>query len=343
MSRQDSERALPGAEGYTIIGTRPPRVDAPDKVSGRAIYAPDVVLPRMAHGRVLRSPHAHARIRSIDTRRAASLPGVYAVVTGQDLGAGEDRTARVGESSLDFRYFCDNNLASDKVLYQGHAVAAVAASSPHIAEDALHLITVDYTVLQPVLDVLDAMRPNAPLLHDDLYTESLAGKSARPSNVASHFQEIKGDPAQGFAVADVVVEREFRTAMVHQGYLEPHAATADWSPDGYLTLYTTTQGLWDARSQVAGPLGLADSQVRVIGTEVGGAFGGKNIQYVDIVAALLARKAGRPVRVVMSRAEVLMASGPASGTVIRVKAGARKDGKLTAVKIELFYEAGAYP
>ncbi len=243
---------------FTIIGTRPPRVDAPDKVAGRAVYGTDVRLPRMAYGKVLRSPHAHARIRAIDTSRAEALPGVYAVVTGRDLGEGEDRTQRVGETSVNFKYLCDNNLASDKVLYHGHAVAAVAASSPHIAEDALRLIDVDYEVLPPVLDVLDAMRPDAPLLHEGMITESLAGASERPSNVASHERELKGDPAQGFAEADVIVEREFRTATVHQGYLEPHAATASWSPDGYLTLYATTnypQPTWYHRLELYGTEG----------------------------------------------------------------------------------------
>jgi xanthine dehydrogenase molybdenum-binding subunit len=191
--------------------------------------------------------------------------------------------------------------------------------------------------------VLQAMSADAPLLHETLFTASLAGAAARPSNVASHFQQLVGDPAQGFAQAEVVVERELRTATVHQGYIEPHATTASWTPDGHLTLYTTTQGTFDARSQVAGPLGLPEAQVRVIATEVGGAFGGKNTQYVDVAAALLARKAGRPVKVVMSRAEVLLGSGPSSGTLTRLKVGARRDGRLTAARIELFYEAGAYP
>ena len=343
MSHQGIPRAIRGTKRYTVIGTRPPRVDAPDKVTGRAIYGPDVVLPRMAYGKILRSPYAHARIRSIDTSQAEALPGVYAVVTARDLGQTTDRTAQVGESSVSFKFLCDNNLASDKVLYVGHAVAAVAASSPHIAEDALKLIKVDYEPLPPVTDVLEAMREDAPLLHEGMYTESLAGPSEKPSNIASYFQYLKGDPAQGFAEADVILEREFRTATVHQGYLEPHAATAVWSPDGFLTLYTTTQGSFDARAQVAEPLGCPLSKIRVIPTEVGGAFGGKNISYVDVAAALLARKAGRPVKITMSRAEVFLATGPTSGSVIRLKIGAKRDGRLTAAKAELFYEAGAYP
>ena len=343
MSRKNTVRATQGAEGYTVVGTRPPRVDAPDKVAGHAIYGPDVALPRMAYGKILRSPHAHARIRSIDTRQAEAMPGVYAVVTAKDLSEVADRIGRVGESSVNFKFLCDNNLASDKVLYMGHAVAAVAASSPHVAEDALKLIKVDYEPLPPVTDVLEATREGAPLLHEGMLTKSLGGLGERPSNIASHIQHLKGDPAQGFAEAEVIVEREFRTATVHQGYLEPHAATADWSPDGFLTLYTTTQGSFDARAQVAEPLDCPLSKIRVIPTEVGGAFGGKNISYVDVAAALLARKAGRPVKVTMSRAEVLLASGPTSGSVMHLKIGAKRDGRLTAAKAELFYEAGAYP
>ncbi len=330
-------------EAYTIIGTRPPRVDAPDKTAGRALYGPDIRLPRMAYGKILRSPHAHARIRSIDTHRAQALPGVYAVVTARDMRQVADREGRVGEVNINFKFLCDNNLASDKVLYVGHAVAAVAASSPHIAEEACQLIDVDYEVLPPVMDVLAATRPGAALLHEAMVTEVNEEPGNEPSNVASTFQYAKGDPATSLREADVVVEREFRTATVHQGYLEPHAATAAWSPDGSLTLYTTTQGSWDARAQVAEPLGLPEAQIRVIPTEVGGAFGGKNIHYVDVAAALLARKAGRPVRIAMSRAEVLMGSGPTSGSLMRIKAGARRDGRLTAVQAELYFEAGAYP
>jgi len=328
---------------YTIIGTRPPRFDAPDKVAGRAQYGPDISLPRMAHGKILRSPHAHARIIKIDTRRAEALPGVYAVVTAQDMRQVADREGRVGEASFNFKYLCDNNLASDKALYVGHAVAAVAAISPHIAEEACKLIEVDYEALPPVMDVFEAMREDAPLLHEGLRTDVMGEPAERPSNLAESFRFAKGDVASGFAEAEAIVEREFRTATVHQGYLEPHAATADWSPDGSLTLYTTTQGSWDARAQVAEPLGLPERQIHVIPTEVGGAFGGKNIHYVDVAAALLARAAGRPVRIAMSRAEVLLGSGPTSGTVIRLKAGARGDGRLTAVQAQLYYEAGAYP
>jgi len=331
------------SEQYTVIGTRPPRVDAPAKVTGQAVFATDVVLPGMLHGKILRSPHAHARIRRLDTRRAEALPGVRAVVTAQDLPAARDITRRLGEGAINFKFMCDNTLASDKVLYVGHAVAAVAADEPHIAEQALDLIEVEYEPLPAVVDILQAIAAEAPLLHPTLHTRSLAGVSERPSNLAAHYQAIKGNPAQGFAQADVIVEREFRTQTVHQGYLEPHASVAFWGPDGIITIYTCTQGAFAVRDAVAELLQYPQAKIVVIPTEVGGAFGGKNTSYFDVVAALLSRQAGRPVRIVMSRAEVLQATGPSSGTVIRVKVGATCDGRLTAAQAELYYEAGAYP
>jgi CO/xanthine dehydrogenase Mo-binding subunit len=275
---------------------------------------------------MVRSPHAHARILSIDASRALALPGVHAVVTAQDLPQA-----------------AENILASTKVLYVGHPVAAVAADDPQIAAHAVQLVDVEYEVLPAVVDVLEAAQPGAPLLHEDMVTRSLAGTSESPSNVASHFQHLKGDPERGFAEADVIVEREFRTATVHQGYIEPHAATALWGPDDNLTVYCTTQGSFAVRDHLAQTLDHPMSKIHVVPTEVGGAFGGKNDAYVETPAALLSRKSGRLVQMVMNRAEVFIASGPTSGTVIRVKAGATRDGRITAVQAELYYEAGAYP
>jgi xanthine dehydrogenase molybdenum-binding subunit len=338
----EREHATP-PQGHAVIGTCPPRYDAVDKVTGRALYGPDVHLPGLLYGAVLRSPYAHARIRAIDTRRAEALPGVYGVVTAKDLPGAEDVTARLGEGTVNFKYLCDNNLASDKVLYVGHAVAAVAANAPHVAERALGLIDVDYEVLPPVLGVLEAMRGDAPLLHEHMVTRSFTGAGRIPSNVASHFQHLKGDPEKGFAEADVIIEREFRTATVHQGYIEPHAATATWGADGMLTVWTTTQGAFPVRDQLAELLRYPMSKIRVVPTEVGGAFGGKATSYLEAVAALLSRKTGRPVKMVMSRSEVFLATGPTSGTVIRVKMGATRAGRITAMQAELFYEAGAYP
>jgi xanthine dehydrogenase molybdenum-binding subunit len=320
---------------FNVVGERLPRYDGADKVTGKAIFGPDVALPGMIYGFILRSPHAHAHILSIDTSRAEALPGVYAVVTAADLpGEAKDTW---------HKYARDSTLASDKVLYVGHAVAAVAARTPTLAEQAARLIEVEYDVLPAVTDVLAAMQDDAPILHNDMRTQSLAGRGDKPSNVASYFQQLKGNPARGFAEADVIVEREFHTATVHQGYIESHAAVATWSDDGALTVYTTTQGSFATRDHVAWLLDLPMSTVRVVPTEVGGAFGGKNTSYVDVVAALLAHKARRPVKVTMPRPDVFLATGPSSGTVFRVKMGAKRDGHITAAQVELFYAAGAYP
>lgn len=325
------------------VGTRPARFDGKSKVTGQALYATDINLPGMLHGRILRSPHAHAWIRAIDTSKAEALPGVFAIVTANDLPEAEDRSEKLGESTINFKFLRDNNLASDKALYVGHAIAAVAASTPHIAEEALGLIEVDYDVLPAVVDVRQAMTAEAEVLHQQIKTTSPDGDSDTPSNVANHFRHLKGDPEKGFAEADVIIEREFHTVSVHQGYLEPHAATATWGADGILTVYASTQGTFAAREQIATLLQYPMSKIKVIPTEVGGAFGGKNPTYVETPAALLSRKTSRPVRIVMSRQEVLLGTGPGPGVYIKAKVGATKDGKITAAQAELCYEAGAYP
>ncbi|MGC9349601.1 MAG: xanthine dehydrogenase family protein molybdopterin-binding subunit [Anaerolineae bacterium] len=327
-----------------VVGSSPARVDAVEKVVGRAKYSTDVSLPGLVVGKVLRSLHAHARILSVDISKAAALPGVYAVVTGDDLVSPERReelsTTEEGQDTL--RAY-SHQLAYDKVLYVGHPIAAVAARTEVIADQALELIEVEYEILPPVVDLETAMADDAPLLHPEMRTRSLAGESEAPSNIASYFEQLKGDPEQGFAEADVIVEREFRGTMVHQGYLEPHAATAVWAENGDLTIYTTTQGSFAVRDHVVRLLEMPMSKVRVVPMEVGGAFGGKNSSYVDAIAALLAREARRPVKVRMSRWETFMGTGPTPGMVIRLKMGAREDGRLTAAEATLIYEAGAYP
>jgi xanthine dehydrogenase molybdenum-binding subunit len=339
MSGQEADSAgstVPRGR-YRVVGTSPPRVDAADKVAGCALFGADINVAGALHGKVLRSPHAHARIRSLDTRRAETLPGVHAVVAAEDLPQAD------GDADRDHKYLCDNTLASDKVLHVGHAIAAVAATSSHIAEQATRLIEVNYEVLPPVLDVREAMQEGAPLLHDDLHTRSLAGLSEQPSNVASHFRYVKGDPVKGFAEADVVVEREFHTATVHQGYIELPVATALWSASGMLTVYSATAGSFGVRDQLAELLRHPLSRIRVVPTEIGGGFGGRGFNYMEPLAALLSRKAGKPVKMVMTRAEVFLATRPTSGSAIRVKMGATRDGRITAAQAELCFEAGAYP
>ncbi len=329
---------------FKVIGTRPIRPDGVDKVTGRAVYGADVRLPGMLYGKVLRSPHAHARIRSIDIAAALQMPGVRAVVTGSDLPALADSIEDLGESVVNMRYASNNILADDKVLYYGHAVAAVAADSVHIAEEALDRIVVDYEVLPHVLDGRGAMEVGAPILLPELRTNELGKRGETPTNVAEHIRHQRGDIEQGFAAAAVVIERTFQSATVHQGYIEPQNATALWNHDGHIAVWCSTQAAFSVREQLAGLLQVPVADIEVTPTEIGGGFGGKISVYLEPIAALLSRKSGcRPVKLVMTRAEVLAATGPTSGAWMRVKMGADASGRLTAAEAELVYEAGAYP
>ena len=329
------------ANGYRVIGTRPIRHDGYDKVTGRAKYGADVRMAGLLEGAILRSPHAHARIRSIDASKAQALPGVKAVMTAADLAEKDALPASRLEIMGDPEVLSENAMARDKALYKGHALAAVAAVNKHVAEEALALIEVDYEVLPYVVDVREAMKPDAPILHDHIkFGEE--GKE-QPSNIAAHNQLKKGDIDAGFKEADVIVEHEFETRPVHQGYIEPHNSTASWSEEGNLTVWTSTQGPFIVRRQVASILNIPTSRVKVVPMEIGGGFGGKVRTYVDIVAAVLARKTGHPVKIVMSRKEVFEGTGPASGTYITCKAGATRDGRITAIQARLAYGAGAFP
>jgi xanthine dehydrogenase molybdenum-binding subunit len=332
------------APQYKVIGTRPVRHDGVDKVTGRALYGNDIHLPGTLYGKFVRSPHAHAQIISIDTSEAEKYPGVTAVVTAKDLEEAEDKMQEMGEEVSNLKWLSDNILARDKVLYHGHPVAAVAAVNAHVAEEAAKLIKVEYEPLLPVLDCKEAMEADAPILHPSLRTDEMGKQGESATNVAAHMQHKRGDLEKGFAEAAVIVEREFKTAMVHQGYIEPHASTAIWRADDHVLVWTSTQGAFSIRDQVAGLLHLPVSKVRVTPTEIGGGFGGKFTAYTDVPAALLSKKSGgRPVKMAMSRIEVLQATGPTSGSYIHVKMGADKNGKITAAQTTLIYEAGAYP
>ena len=223
---------------YTVVGKRVHRHDGVDKVMGKARFGADISLPGMVHGKVLRSPHAHAIIKSIDTSKAEAHPGVLAVVTSADLAVVGDEMAELGEETYTaLKYVKDKMLASDKALFKGHPIAALAASSPHLAEELLSLIEVEYEVLPSVTNVEDAMKPDAPLLHKEMTTGGLIDEAVKGTNVAAHNQFDLGDIEKGFEAADRVLEREFRTKSVHQGYIEPQNGTAWWSPDGYLTVW----------------------------------------------------------------------------------------------------------
>ena len=326
---------------YRHVGTRPIRHDGVDKVTGRASYGADLVMPGMLHGAVLRSPHAHARIVSIDTGPAEAVPGVKAVLTGRDLPECLASVA-MGEAPLDMHDISENVLARGKVLYHGHAVAAVAATTSEIAREAAARIVVVYEPLPAVLTIEQAIAPGAALLHEGLLAGGAAPDGATSGNVAARIELRRGDVERGFAEADVVVEREFRTSMVHQGYIEPHACVARYGQDGQAVVWTTTQGPFLVREQCAAILGMDAAKIKVTPSEIGGGFGGKIVVYLEPLAIALARTANRPVQMIMTREEVFRASGPTSGTIVRMRMGAKRDGTIVAVTASIWYEGGAY-
>ena len=327
---------------YRWIGHNTIRPDGADKVMGRAAFGADFKLPNMLVGQVLRSPHPHARIVSIDLERAKALPGVKAVISNADLADFPiDTPAMAGPHDL--RFTSRNVLAREKVLYAGHAVAAVAATSARIAKQALKLIDVKYEVLPHVIDVQEAMKPDAPVLHDFIYTDGVEPKPKKASNVAKRFEFAIGDLEAGFAAADVIVEREYTTKPVHQAYIEPHAAVATIAPDGKATIWSSSQGQFMVRNVSARLAGMKISAVKAIPAEIGGGFGGKTIVYLEPLALALSKISGRPVKMVMTREDVFRATGPTSGSANTVKIGATKDGRITAAQSILRFQAGAFP
>ena len=330
------------AKTFKWVGTRPVRPDGVPKVTGRAQYGADLTMPGMLVGRILRSPHAHARIRSIDISKAAALPGVKAVVTAADLP--EHKFEYVGPERVaqNFWHMTRNIMAREKVLYEGHAVAAVAAASKAIADEALALIDVDYEVLPHVIDVDEAMKPDAPLLFEDMMTRGVEHPKA-PSNIAKRNEFKLGDVEAGFAAADEVVEMSFKTAAVHQAYIEPQGCVARFDADGQCELWSSSQGHFVVRNYTAQLLNMKVGDLRVYPAEIGGAFGGKTVVYVEPVAVTLARKSGAPVKIVMSREDVFRATGPTSGSSMTVKIGVKRDGTITAAEGLFKLQAGAFP
>ncbi len=323
---------------YKTVGTRPIRPDGVDKVTGRAKFGADIHLPGMLYGAVVRSPHAHARILAIDTSAAEALPGVKAVVTAMDL------SELTGVPIEKADYAGQQILAHDKTYYHGHAVAAVAATNRHVADEAAKLVQVDYEVLPHVLDARQAMDEDAPILHENLRTEALGRTGDTPTNIAGHVQAERGDLEAGFAQASVIVEREFHTQTVHQGYIEPSTATAIWGDENQIRIWCSTQGSHFARKQVADILQMPLSRITVTPMEIGGGFGGKNDVYLEPLAAMLSRKSGgRPVKIVMTRSDVLKATGPGAGSSISVKIGADGQGRITAAEVDMAYDAGGFP
>lgn len=324
--------------GYKWVGTRPVRPDGLDKVTGKARFGADLVLPGMLEGAVLRSPHAHARIVAIDTSAAAAMPGVHAVVTGADFPDLAANGARPDDVLMS-----KNVIARDKVLYEGHPVAAVAATTRKQAKEAAKAIEVTYELLPHVLTVDEAMADDAPILHEGMRTRGVDPAPETDSNVASRINHERGELDKGFAEADVVVERTFTTKPVHQGYIEPHAAVADANQEGRANLWCSSQGHFAMRTATATVLAWEPSRIKVTPAEIGGGFGGKTVVYLEPLATKLSTMSGRPVRLVMDRDEVFRASGPTSGTKMRVKLGVTNDGDLTAADVWMAYEAGANP
>ena len=324
--------AIENPKTYKWVGTRPIRHDGYDKVVGKARFAADLNPPGQLHAAYLRSPHAHANILSIDTSKAEAMPGVKAVVTGDDFPA-LDITDPNHDVSI-------NVLARGTVLYHGHAIAAVAATTKAEAQAAAAAIEVEYEFLPVVLGIDEAMAAGAPLANEQNY-QKFVGPSD-PSNIATHTPLERGDADAAMAAADIVIEREFDCAHVHQGYIEPHACVVDTGADGKANVWASSQGHFMVRAVTAAVLGWETSRIKVTPAEIGGGFGGKTTVYLEPVAARLSEKAGRPVKLVMSREEVLRSSGPAPGAKLRIKIGATSDGELTAIDGWMAYQIGAY-
>ena len=316
------------ASEYAVIGTRPIRHDGLDKVTGRAVYGADIRLSGLVYGAVLRSPYPHARIVSIDTSKAEAAAGVLAIMTGADVpGTGPD---------------ADRVMAGPKAVYRGHPVAAVAATSLNLAQEAVDLIEVEYEKLQPILGITEAMSPDSDIIHPDFRGDHL-GESVGNTNVSTHLRYVAGDTEKGFEESEVVVEREVELATVHQGYIEPHSGTALWDENGRVNVWTSTQGIFGVRDSVAKILELPQSGVVVEPLEIGGGFGGKLSIYLEPLAAILSKKCGRPVKMYMDRKSVFESTGPAAAAIVKIKMGVDGNGRIRAAQADLRYDAGAYP
>ena len=342
---------------YAVLGKRVTRVDALEKVTGAAQYGGDVHLPGMLHGKFVRSAHPHAKILNIDTSEAEKLPGVRAIVTQEDVESGR-------------RVF-----ATDKVLYLGEPIAAVAATDPDIAEEAADLIKIDYEVLPAVQDVMEAIEPDAPRLHSDDTKDGPARRTIRADlrklerdkseedhsaeiaelnaqleateddvyyNISAETHSAAGDVEQGFAESDLVVEDTYVIPRVHQTYMEPHVSVADVESTGKVTVWASTQGPFAIRSGIAGTLGIPLNQINVVATTMGGGFGGRfGVALTHVPAVLLSQKTGRPVKIQMTREEEFTDGRPAPGCVIKLKTGVKNDGTILAREGLAFWDSGS--
>ena len=317
-----------------VVGTNPVKHDGLDKVLGRAKFGADAYLPGMLYGKILRSPHAHAIIKSIDTSKAEALPGVKAVITSADFPEIPQGTGW-GDMSR-------TTIAREKALFDGHPVAAVAATSEQMAKRACKLIEVEYEVLGHVIDVEDAMAEGAPILHDYMRTKGDENAPDVPTNVCEKMVSKLGDVAVGFEAADCVVEHEFDSKPMHQGYIEPQGCIADYSEDGLVEVWTCTQAPFVYRDRLSAVLKIDAAKINVQQSELGGGFGGKTGFYAEPLAIILSKKASAPVKMTLTRAEVFRGTGPVSGTKSRIKMGCTKDGKITAAEADLYFQTGPY-
>ena len=330
-------------EELKVVGTRPIRPDGAEKVTGQANFGADMAIP--GHAWSARSSAAHIRMPGssrIDTGKAMALPGVKRGGDGGRFPEIRPEEAFVGEGPMNFRDLSSNVMARDKALYEGHAVAAVAATSSAIADEALALIAVEYEVLPHVIDVEAAMAPDAPVLHDHLFTAGVSRKAVEPLEHRQAQRFKRGDLGAGFAEADVVVEGRYTTRPCTR-------ATSSRMPASLgrrrrpVPGVGSSQGQFMIRTYCAKVLGLDIADIRVTPAEIGGGFGGKTTVYLEPVALALSRQCGHPVKMVMTRDEVFRATGPTSGGVIEVKLGAKADGTLVAADVLLKYQAGAFP
>jgi xanthine dehydrogenase molybdenum-binding subunit len=320
-------------EGRFAIGKTPIRKDGYDKVSGKALYGADIFLPGQLYGKILRSPYAHAEILSIDTSEALKNPEVRAIITNKNFPIhANESVSKIPGPPINLFQQTDNILASEKVLYKGHPIVALAATSIHAAEEAISQIKVEYKILKHASNVEEAMSDKAELLHIK-YNHNIADQ-----NTISI-----GDVEEGFKNSDVIVEKTFKTATVHQGYIEPHSATAIWASNNQLTIWGSSQGHFQIRDRTSLVLGIPYSSIKVIPLEIGGGFGGKTTIYLEPIVAMLSKHTGSPVKITMTRSEVLEATGPTSGSFMKIKMGALNNGTIISAKADLYFEAGAYP
>jgi CO/xanthine dehydrogenase Mo-binding subunit len=312
------------------IGKSIPRVDARGKVTGETLYSGDLIMPDMLHMKILFAGRPHARIRSMDTSEAEAAPDVIAVYTAKDVPVNE-----YGLQWQDQPVLCgvgSSKLGADVVRFVGDQVAAVVARTEAEAAAAAKLIRVDYEDLPVVSDPLDAMKPDAPRVHEEI----------GESNICVHYKIRKGNVDEGFTKADVIVESEYRTPVQEHAYLQPEAGLAYMDEDGRITIACGGQWTHEDRAQVAHALDMPEENIRVLYPAVGGAFGGREDMSVQIVLALAAWKLKKPVKIIWSRQESMIGHGKRHATIIRAKWGATKDGKVVAIENEIIGDGGAY-